>query len=241
MASCPVAVVGMRVDRADARAPPSWTSFLEASPFPVVTHLRDTQTYVYCARDGRERVRPAALARRAGLGAVAAADALDREAGGGEGVAMQAAGESTAVSACWTLRMTRPSLRPRSRAARAHASLLRRVLRSLHGCFCTRPWSSRRQPAWLTLPPGRHPSWPGQRCSRHPSQPPRRHPPKPSPDRPPPGRLATRPCSAALAASFVASAAFFAASSVAFAAALAAFAAASAALVASAFALSACS
>ena len=47
----PVAVVGMRVDPRTKSAA-ELDAFLEASPFPVVTHLRDTQTYVYCARDG---------------------------------------------------------------------------------------------------------------------------------------------------------------------------------------------
>ena len=64
-----------------ARVPPAeLDEFLEGFDFPVVTHLRDTQVYVYCARDGVFGVRPAALARRAGLGAVEAADALDRAA-----------------------------------------------------------------------------------------------------------------------------------------------------------------
>lgn len=47
----PVAVVAMRVD-SRTRSAAELDQFLEASPFPVVTHLRDTQTYVYCARDG---------------------------------------------------------------------------------------------------------------------------------------------------------------------------------------------
>jgi chromosome partitioning protein len=47
----PVAVVAMRVDPR-TRSAAELDQFLEASPFPVVTHLRDTQTYVYCARDG---------------------------------------------------------------------------------------------------------------------------------------------------------------------------------------------
>ncbi|HVF65492.1 MAG TPA: ParA family protein [Casimicrobiaceae bacterium] len=47
----PVAIVGMRVD-SRTRSAAELDDFLKASPFPVVTHLRDTQTYVHCARDG---------------------------------------------------------------------------------------------------------------------------------------------------------------------------------------------
>jgi len=47
----PVGIVAMRVDTRTKSAG-ELDAFLEASPFPVVTHLRDTQTYVYCARDG---------------------------------------------------------------------------------------------------------------------------------------------------------------------------------------------
>ena len=47
----PIAVVAMRVD-ARTHSAAELDEFLAASPFPVVTHLRDTQTYVYCARDG---------------------------------------------------------------------------------------------------------------------------------------------------------------------------------------------
>jgi chromosome partitioning protein len=47
----PVALVGMRVD-ARTRSATELDNFLEHFDFPVVTHLRDTQVYVYCARDG---------------------------------------------------------------------------------------------------------------------------------------------------------------------------------------------
>ena len=47
----PVAVVVTRVD-ARTKSAAELDEFLKASPFPVVAHLRDTQTYVYCARDG---------------------------------------------------------------------------------------------------------------------------------------------------------------------------------------------
>lgn len=47
----PVALVGMRVD-ARTRSAGELDAFLEHFDFPVVTHLRDTQVYVYCARDG---------------------------------------------------------------------------------------------------------------------------------------------------------------------------------------------
>ena len=47
----PVALVGMRVD-ARTRSAGELDEFLAHSEFPVVTHLRDTQLYVYCARDG---------------------------------------------------------------------------------------------------------------------------------------------------------------------------------------------
>jgi chromosome partitioning protein len=47
----PVALVGMRVD-ARTRSAAELDEFLKLSDFPVVTHLRDTQVYVYCARDG---------------------------------------------------------------------------------------------------------------------------------------------------------------------------------------------
>jgi len=46
-----VALVAMRVD-ARTRAAGELDEFLKQSEFPVVTHLRDTQVYVYCARDG---------------------------------------------------------------------------------------------------------------------------------------------------------------------------------------------
>jgi chromosome partitioning protein len=47
----PVAIVATRVDPR-TRSAQELDEFLSAAPFPVVTHLRDTQTYVYCARDG---------------------------------------------------------------------------------------------------------------------------------------------------------------------------------------------
>ncbi len=46
-----VGIVGMRVD-ARTRSAAELDAFLEKFDFPVVTHLRDTQVYVYCARDG---------------------------------------------------------------------------------------------------------------------------------------------------------------------------------------------
>jgi len=46
-----VGLVAMRVD-ARTRAAGELDEFLGQFDFPVVTHLRDTQVYVYCARDG---------------------------------------------------------------------------------------------------------------------------------------------------------------------------------------------
>lgn len=46
-----VALVAMRVD-ARTRSAAELDEFLKALSFPLVTHLRDTQVYVYCARDG---------------------------------------------------------------------------------------------------------------------------------------------------------------------------------------------
>lgn len=46
-----VALVAMRVD-ARTRAAGELDDFLAEREFPLVTHLRDTQVYVYCARDG---------------------------------------------------------------------------------------------------------------------------------------------------------------------------------------------
>jgi chromosome partitioning protein len=46
-----VGIVGMRVD-ARTRSAAELDEFLEGFDFPVVAHLRDTQVYVYCARDG---------------------------------------------------------------------------------------------------------------------------------------------------------------------------------------------
>ena len=44
-------LVAMRVD-ARTRAAADLDEFLDGTELPVVTHLRDTQVYVYCARDG---------------------------------------------------------------------------------------------------------------------------------------------------------------------------------------------
>lgn len=46
-----VGLVAMRVD-ARTRAAAELDQFLRGFAFPLVTHLRDTQVYVYCARDG---------------------------------------------------------------------------------------------------------------------------------------------------------------------------------------------
>jgi chromosome partitioning protein len=46
-----LALVAMRVD-ARTRSAAELDQFLKAFAFPLVTHLRDTQVYVYCARDG---------------------------------------------------------------------------------------------------------------------------------------------------------------------------------------------
>jgi chromosome partitioning protein len=47
----PVALVATRVD-ARTRSAAELDEFLTATGFPVIAHLRDTQVYVYCARDG---------------------------------------------------------------------------------------------------------------------------------------------------------------------------------------------
>ncbi|MFO1312880.1 MAG: ParA family protein [Burkholderiales bacterium] len=47
----PVGLVAMRVD-ARTRAAGELDEFLGQYDFPLLTHLRDTQVYVYCARDG---------------------------------------------------------------------------------------------------------------------------------------------------------------------------------------------
>ena len=47
----PVGLVAIRVD-ARTLAAGELDAFLKASGFPLVTHLRDTQVYVHCARDG---------------------------------------------------------------------------------------------------------------------------------------------------------------------------------------------
>ena len=44
-------LVAMRVD-ARTRAAAELDEFLKAFDFPLVAHLRDTQVYVHCARDG---------------------------------------------------------------------------------------------------------------------------------------------------------------------------------------------
>jgi chromosome partitioning protein len=46
-----IALVAMRVD-ARTRSAAELDEFLKGFDFPLVTHLRDTQVYVYCARDG---------------------------------------------------------------------------------------------------------------------------------------------------------------------------------------------
>jgi len=46
-----IAIVAMRVD-ARTRSAGELDQFLEGLDFPLVTHLRDTQVYVHCARDG---------------------------------------------------------------------------------------------------------------------------------------------------------------------------------------------
>lgn len=46
-----VALVGNRVD-ARTHSAAELDAFLQEAPFPVIAHLRDTQVYVYCARDG---------------------------------------------------------------------------------------------------------------------------------------------------------------------------------------------
>ena len=47
----PIALVAMRVD-ARTRSAAELDEFLQGYAMPLVTHLRDTQVYVYCARDG---------------------------------------------------------------------------------------------------------------------------------------------------------------------------------------------
>jgi chromosome partitioning protein len=49
--SLPVGLVGMRVDSRTHSAS-ELEEFMRATELPVITHLRDTQLYVYCARDG---------------------------------------------------------------------------------------------------------------------------------------------------------------------------------------------
>jgi chromosome partitioning protein len=47
----PIGMVGMRVDPR-TRSAGELEEFLKATQLPVVAHLRDTQVYVHCARDG---------------------------------------------------------------------------------------------------------------------------------------------------------------------------------------------
>jgi chromosome partitioning protein len=47
----PVALVAMRVD-ARTRSAAELDEFLQSLDFPLIAHLRDTQVYIYCARDG---------------------------------------------------------------------------------------------------------------------------------------------------------------------------------------------
>ena len=47
----PIGLVAMRID-ARTRAATDLDEFLKGLPFPLVTHLRDTQVYIHCARDG---------------------------------------------------------------------------------------------------------------------------------------------------------------------------------------------
>ena len=46
-----IALVAMRVD-ARTRSAAELDAFLKQFDLPLVAHLRDTQVYVYCARDG---------------------------------------------------------------------------------------------------------------------------------------------------------------------------------------------
>jgi chromosome partitioning protein len=46
-----IALVAMRVD-ARTRSAAELDAFLAGWDFPLVTHLRDTQVYIHCARDG---------------------------------------------------------------------------------------------------------------------------------------------------------------------------------------------
>jgi chromosome partitioning protein len=46
-----IGIVAMRVD-ARTRSAVELDEFLKAFEFPLITHLRDTQVYVHCARDG---------------------------------------------------------------------------------------------------------------------------------------------------------------------------------------------
>ncbi len=62
-----VGLVAMRVDARTVSAG-ELDAFLGELGHPLVAHLRDTQVYVHCARDGAIGLRPAALARRARTG-----------------------------------------------------------------------------------------------------------------------------------------------------------------------------
>ena len=73
----------MRVD-ARTRSAAELDEFLKAFEFPLIAHLRDTQVYVHCARDGASVFDLPRSRGRAGLGAVEAADALDRAARGAD-------------------------------------------------------------------------------------------------------------------------------------------------------------
>ena len=46
-----IGIVAMRVD-ARTRSAAELDEFLKAFEFPLIAHLRDTQVYVHCARDG---------------------------------------------------------------------------------------------------------------------------------------------------------------------------------------------
>ena len=62
-----IGLVAMRVDSRTHSAG-ELEEFLEGFEFPLVAHLRETQVYVYCARDGLTGVRPAAIARASRTG-----------------------------------------------------------------------------------------------------------------------------------------------------------------------------
>ena len=141
----------MRVD-ARTRSAAELDEFLKAFSFPLVTHLRDTQVYVYCARDGYSGVRPAALARRAGLGAVEAVDALDRAPrGGARKLTRRRRAERTIEkTTAGTSRI----------AGRRRTATPRRMRRDANGALTSsqRPWRRRRP--WPRHPwSRRRPGW----------------------------------------------------------------------------------